>query len=90
MKRRGKVKGGKPGKEGPAKKMYYVLVLKDRWGKLEIKYSEEHPEIIREDQKLAYYEAYRDKKEAICRKNSLKLYGNAWAQLKRRIKKSLK
>jgi len=71
--------------------MYYLSILKNRNGKLEIEYSENNPEYSsQEDWEVVYYESYKVREEAIHRKNSLKLYGNAWAQLKRRIKKSLK
>lgn len=84
-----KAKESNSGKEGPARKMYYVSILKNNNGKLEIGYSETNPEYSNEEQEVVYYETYKEKKEAIHRKSSLLLYGNAWAQLKRRIKKSL-
>ena len=70
--------------------MYYVLILKNRNGKIDIEYSKTNSEFSKEDWEVVYYESYKNQKEAIHRKNSLKLYGNAWAQLKRRIRKSLK
>ena len=70
--------------------MYYVSILKNKNGKIEIEYSDNNPEYSKEDQELVYYESYKSQKEAVHRKNSLLLYGNSWAQLKRRIKKSLK
>ena len=39
---------------------------------------------------IVYYEAYRTKDEAMKREHNLKLRSNAWNQLKRRIKDSLK
>ena len=85
--------------------MYYVSVFKNKnAGKSYIEYSEDESKErlklhnlgkIKETEnqvpfKLVYYKAYKSKEEAIHRYNSLKLYGNAWAQLKRRIRKSLK
>jgi len=70
--------------------MYYVTISKNRNGKLEIEYTEIHPECSKENQEVVYYEAYKSQKEAVHRQDSLKLYGNAWAQLKRRIKGSLR
>lgn len=70
--------------------MFYVSILKNNNGKIEIEYSETNPEYSKEDWKVVYYESYKNQKEAVHRRDSLKLYGNAWAQLKRRIKKSLK
>jgi len=70
--------------------MFYVSILKNSNGKIEIEYSETNPEYSKEDWKVVYYESYKNQKEAVHRRDSLKLYGNAWAQLKRRIKKSLK
>jgi len=74
--------------------MYYVLILKNSIGKIEIGYTEINPEvnlnIAKEKKRIIYYEAYKDEKEAMHRRDSLKLYGKAWAQLKRRVEKSLK
>ena len=70
--------------------MYYILILKNRNGKIDIEYSETNPEFSKEGWEVVYYESYKNQKEAIHRKNSLKLYGNAWAQLKRRIEKCLR
>ena len=70
--------------------MFYVSILKNNNWKIEIEYSETNPEYSKEDWKVVYYESYKNQKEAVHRRDSLKLYGNAWAQLKRRIKKSLK
>jgi len=70
--------------------MFYVSILKNSNGKIEIEYSETNPEYSKEDWKVVYYESYKNQKEAVRRRDSLKLYGNAWAQLMRRIKKSLK
>lgn len=39
--------------------------------------------------KLVYYEAYLSEAEARHREHNLKLWANAWNQLKRRIKKSI-
>ena len=70
--------------------MFYVSILKNNNGKIEIEYSETNPEYSKEDWEVVYYESYKNQKEAVHRRDSLKLYGNAWAQLMRRIKKSLK
>ena len=74
--------------------MYYVSILKNSNGKLEIGYTEINPEvnlkISKEGKKIVYYEAYHNEKEAIHRRDSLRLYGKAWAQLKRRVRESLK
>ena len=70
--------------------MFYVSILKNSNGKIEIEYSETNPEYSKEDWEVVYYESYKNQKEAVHRRDSLKLYGNAFAQLKRRIKKSLK
>jgi len=70
--------------------MYFVSILKNSNGKLNVEYSKNNPEYSKEDWEAIYYEAYKSEKEAIRRRDSLKLYGNAWTQLKRRIKKSLK
>ena len=74
--------------------MFYVSILKNSNGKLEIGYTEINPEvnlnIAKEKKRIIYYEAYKDEKEAMHRRDSLKLYGKAWAQLKRRVEKSLK
>lgn len=69
--------------------MYYVSIFKNSNGKLNVEYSETIPELLQEGQEVVYYESYKNRKEAIHRKNSLKLYAKAWAQLKRRIEKSL-
>ena len=69
--------------------MFYVSILKNNNGKIEIEYSETNPEYSKEDWKVVYYESYKNQKEAVHRQDSLKLYGKAWAQLKRRIRKSL-
>lgn len=39
--------------------------------------------------KLIYYEAYASKSDALARERNLKLYSNAYSQLKRRIHKSI-
>lgn len=70
--------------------MYFVAIFKNNNGKIEIEYSEDNPEYSKGDWEIVYYEGYKNQKEAIHRRDSLKLYGNAWAQLKRRIKKSLR
>jgi len=85
--------------------MYYVLILQSHRSKRfhYIEYTETAPEERlklhnsgevkktenRVPLEIDYYEAYKSKEEAIHRTNSLKLYSNAWAQLKRRIEKSL-
>ena len=84
--------------------MYYVLILKSHQSvRLDIEYTEMSPERRLElhnsgevkktenrvPLEMVYYEGYKSKEEAICRCNSLKLYSNSWAQLKRRISKSL-
>jgi len=85
--------------------MYYCLIIKNNGdGKSHIEFTETKPEErlklhqsreVKETEnfnspEIAYYEAHKSKEEAIHRTNSLKLYGNAWAQLKRRIKESLR
>lgn len=84
--------------------MYYVLILKSNQNlKKHIEYAETNPEQrlelhnsgkIKETENLApleivYYESHKSKEEAAHRCNSLKLYSNAWVQLKRRIEKSI-
>jgi len=70
--------------------MYYILILKNGNGKIDIEYSETNPGFSKEGWEVVYCESYKNQKEAIHRKNSLKLYGNAWAQLKRRIENCLR
>ena len=70
--------------------MYYVSILKNSNGKIEIEYSETNTEYSKEDWEVVYYESYKNQKEAVHRRDSLKLYGKAWAQLKRRVRESLK
>ena len=46
--------------------MYYVLILKNSIGKIEIGYTEINPEvnlnIAKEKKRIIYYEAYKDEK----------------------------
>jgi putative endonuclease len=76
--------------------MYCVYLLKNlKNAKLYIGYSEnlkrrltEHNRVERKWE-LIYYEAYKDKRDALVREKRLKLFANAYAQLKRRLKNSL-
>jgi len=66
--------------------MDYVVILRENSGRLRIKYLKENPELTQNpEEKIIYYEAYKNRKVAYARFNSLKLYAKAWAQLKRRI-----
>ena len=82
--------------------MFYVYVIKNEAKELYYGYSNnlrkrffEHNEGQSFSTKgskwrLVYYEAYFSKEDAYEREKQLKQYGQALAQLKRRIKKSLK
>ncbi len=82
--------------------MFYVYLLKDKYGKIYIGYTSnlKHrlqvhargytPYLkLRRPVKLIYYEAYLSKEDARAREKSLKNYGSVLAGLKRRIKNSL-
>jgi putative endonuclease len=83
--------------------MYYVYLLKDRFGKIYIGYTNnlkrrliEHAKgksnylKLRRPVKLIYYEAYLSSRDAKKREISLKNYGSVFAGLKRRLQESLK
>jgi putative endonuclease len=83
--------------------MYYVYLLKDRFGKIYIGYTNnlkrrliEHARgksnylRMRRPVKLIYYEAYLSFKDAKEREKSLKNYGSVLSGLKSRLKNSLK
>jgi putative endonuclease len=83
--------------------MYYVYLLKDRFGKLYIGYTsnlkkrlQEHAKgkskyfFLRRPVKLIYYEAYLSKIDAKEREKKLKKFKNIYSGLKARIKNSLK
>jgi putative endonuclease len=81
--------------------MFYIYVIKNEAGELYYGFSNnlkkrffEHntgQSFSTRDSKwtLVYYEAYFSKEDAYKREKQLKQYGQALAQLKRRIKKSL-
>lgn len=81
--------------------MYYVYVLKNERDELYYGYTKnlqrrfgEHNDgksfsTKKHQWTLVYYEAYCDGKDAMNREKQLKQYGQALAQLKRRIKGSL-
>ena len=81
--------------------MHYVYLLKNEQGKLYYgctvdlkKRFFEHnnnksPATKNHSWKLVYYEAYLNEKEAWEREKQLKFHGQAFAQLKKRLKKSL-
>jgi putative endonuclease len=83
--------------------MYYVYLLKDRFGKIYIGYTNnlkrrliEHAKgksnylKLRRPVKLIYYEAYLSSRDAKKRERSLKNYGSVFTGLKRRLQESLK
>ena len=83
--------------------MYYVYLLKDRFGKLYIGFTsnlkrrlKEHASgkfkylSLRRPIKLIYYEAYLSKLDAKERERKLKKFKNIYAGLKSRLKNSLK
>ena len=82
--------------------MYYVYILKDRYGKVYIGYTADLKRRLRAHTrgysaylkerrpvKLAYYEAYLSPKDAMAREKSLKNYGSVLNGLKHRINNSL-
>jgi len=82
--------------------MYYIYLLKDRYGKIYIGYTSNlkkrlqrhargHTSYLknRRPLKLVYYEAYLSEEDARAREKSLKNYGSVLAGLKQRIKNSL-
>jgi len=82
--------------------MYYVYILKDRYGEVYIGYTSNLKKRLqrhargctqylkkRRPVKLIYYEAYLSKKDAKAREKSLKNYGSVKSGLKKRIKNSL-
>ncbi len=83
--------------------MYYVYLLKDRFGKIYIGRTSKFKKRLiehargksdylrnRRPVKLIYYEAYLSFKDAIERERSLKNYGSVLVGLKFRLKNSLK
>lgn len=84
--------------------MYFVYILKSKKSKrLYLGYTndirkrlKEHNQGLAKSTKpyipwqIVYYEAYLSEKEARHREHNLKLRANAWNQLKRRIKESIK
>lgn len=83
--------------------MYYVYLLKDRFGKIYIGQTNnlkrrliEHARgksnylRLRRPVKLIYYEAYLSREDAEVREKSLKNYGSVLKGLKRRIGNSLR
>lgn len=83
--------------------MYYVYLIKDRYGHFYIGYTSDlkkrlqthargHTSYLKERRpiKLIYYEAYLSKKDARIRERSLKNYGSVFSGLKQRTKNSLR
>jgi len=75
--------------------MYCVYLLRNlKSSKLYIGYTSNLKRRITEYNKrtqiweLIYFEAYKDKRDALLREKRLKYFGNALAQLKRRLKNS--
>ena len=72
--------------------MYYVYVLKIKYGKLYIGYTGDLRRRLKEHKtkipELIYYEAYKNKEDATKRERQLKHYKSAWGYLKKRIAKS--
>lgn len=72
--------------------MFFVYVLKnDKDGSLYIGYTKDleqrlsqHKRVFPKD-KILYYEAYTDEKDARDRERKLKYYGSAWRALKLRV-----
>lgn len=83
--------------------MYYIYVIKSKKDKrLYIGYTRDLQKrlILHNSKKtfstkyrtpfeLIYYEAYKSPRDAHKREAMLKLFGNAWTQLKKRLKNSL-
>lgn len=82
--------------------MYYVYVVRDRYGRIYIGYTSDLKKrlqrhargytsylVNKRPLKLVYYEAYLSRKDARKRENSLKNYGSVLSGLKQRIKDSL-
>ena len=82
--------------------MYYVYMLRDRYGKAYIGYTSNLKKRLqthsrgytpylkkRRPIRLVYYEAYLSAKDARAREKSLKNYGSVFKGLKRRIQDSL-
>jgi len=83
--------------------MYFVYIIKNKKGKLYIGYTSNLRKRLQKHNrglvkstkpyipwKPVYYEAYFSQREALRREHNLKLRANAWNQLKRRIKESIK
>ncbi|MBI4239909.1 GIY-YIG nuclease family protein [Candidatus Uhrbacteria bacterium] len=81
---------------------YYVYVIQNELGELYYGYTNELKQRIERHNKglsfatkghtwrLIYFEGYKDKTDACNREKQLKCYGQALAQLKRRIGNSLR
>ena len=82
--------------------MYYVYVVRDRYGKIYIGYTSDLKKRLQRHArgytsylvnkrpiKLVYYEAYLSKKDAKARGKSLKNYGSVLSGLKQRLQDSL-
>lgn len=82
--------------------MYYVYLIKNRYSEIYVgcsadlrkrfkdhNYGRVTSTKLKRPWKLAYYEAYISKKDAILREKTLKNYGSTLGQLKKRISNSL-
>jgi len=81
--------------------MYYVYVIKNEAGELYYGYTNNLRKRLFEHKKgsnfstkghswkLIYYEAYLSEEDAKEREKQIKHFGQAWAQLRKRLKKSL-
>lgn len=70
--------------------MYYVYVLKNRYGEYYIGYTDDIERRLKQHQRegdsyLIYYEAYKSSRAARDREKRLKYYGSTWRGLKKRI-----
>ncbi len=83
--------------------MFYIYLVKDRYGKIYIGYTSNLKERLKRHAKgytsylqnkrpirLIYYEAYLSKEDAMAREKSLKNYGSVLKGLKQRIDRSLR
>ncbi|MBT3282891.1 GIY-YIG nuclease family protein [bacterium] len=74
--------------------MYYVYIIKnkEKIRDLYIGYTSDLRRRLKEHgvskEDLVYYEAYKDKDDAVRRETKLKDYKSSWGQLKKRIVKS--
>ena len=78
--------------------MFYVYLLKSpRTGQIYVGFTEDLKRRFAEHEKLPghkgwmliYYEAYRDREDAVQRERKLKSYGSSLQRLKTRLKRSL-